>query len=87
LTPELRQQIEASDSVHGAVIEQVTPGSAADNAGLQPGDVITEVNRTPVHSAADVKSALSNIKQGDDAMVLVWSRGGTSFRVLHATQG
>jgi serine protease Do len=87
LTPEVRQQIDAGESVNGAVVEQVTPGSSADNAGLQPGDVITEVNRTPVHSASDVKNALANVKQGDDVMVLVWSRGGSSFRVLHATQG
>ena len=87
LTPEVRQQLNANDSVQGAVVGQVTPGSPADNAGLQQGDIITEVNRTPVHSAADVKNALSNVKPGDDAMVLVWSHGGSSFRVMHPNQG
>ena len=43
LTPDLRQQLQAGDDVHGAVIQQVIPGSPADNAGLQQGDVITEV--------------------------------------------
>ncbi|HYL94174.1 MAG TPA: DegQ family serine endoprotease [Terriglobales bacterium] len=87
LTPDLRQQLQAGDNVHGAVIEQVTPGSAADNAGLQRGDVITQVNRQPVHSAADVQKALANVPKDSDALVLVWSNAGSTFRVLHPTQG
>jgi serine protease Do len=87
LTPDFRQQLQVSDDVHGAVIEQVTPGSPADNAGLQQGDVITEVDRHPVRSAADVQKALSNIPKDSDALVLVWSNAGSSFRVLHPAQG
>jgi len=87
LSPEARQQLQANDSVQGAVVGQVTPGSPADNAGLQPGDVIIEVNRKPVKSASDAKAALSGIADGGDALVLVWSRGGSSFRVLHPSQG
>jgi serine protease Do len=84
ITPELREQLQASSDVHGAVVEQVQPGSAADNAGLQRGDVIVEVNRHPVQNAADVQKALSAVPDGQDALVLVWSSGGTTFRVLHA---
>ena len=87
LTPDVRQQLQAGNDVHGAVIQQVTPGSAADNAGLQQGEVITEVNRQPVHSAADVQKALSSVPKDSDALVLVWSNAGSTFRVLHPTQG
>jgi len=87
LTPDLRQQLQAGDDLHGAVIQQVIPGSPADNAGLQQGEVITEVNRQPVHSAADVQKALSSIAKDSDVMVLVWSNGGSTFRVLHPSQG
>ena len=79
----MRQQVQAGDDVHGAVVEQVTPGSPADNAGLQSGEVITEVNRHPVYSAADVQKALSSVPKDSDALVLVWSKDGSSFRVLH----
>ncbi|MFY9948270.1 MAG: PDZ domain-containing protein, partial [Candidatus Sulfotelmatobacter sp.] len=85
MTPELRQQLQASNDVHGAVVEQVQPGSSADDAGLQRGDVIVQVDRKPVQSAADVQKALSAVPQGQDALVLVWSNGGTTFRVMHAT--
>jgi len=87
LTPEVRDQMQAGDNVHGAVIERVVPGSSADNAGLEAGDVIVEVNRHPVQSAADAQRNLSNIPKGQDALVLVWSNGGSTFRVLHPTQG
>jgi serine protease Do len=86
ITPEVRQQIQAPHDVEGAVIEQVQPGSAADNAGLQPGDVIVEVDRKPVRNAADVRQALSSIPKGKDALLLVWANGGNTFRVLHAPE-
>ncbi len=87
LTPEIRDQLQAPHDLHGAVIEQVQPGSPADNAGLQQGDIILEVNRRKVQSASDVKEALSNVKKGDDALLLVWSNGGNTFRVLHSPEG
>jgi len=87
LTPDVRDQLQAPTSLHGAVIEQVQPGSSADNAGLQQGDIILEVNRHKVQSASDVQQALSSIPKGQDALVLVWSNGGNTFRVLHSPEG
>ena len=81
-----RDQLQIPGSVHGAVVEDVQPGSPADNAGLQRGDVIVEVNRHPEQSSADVAKALSDIPKGQDALVLVWSNGGNTFRVLHPSQ-
>lgn len=87
LTPELRDQLQAPRDLHGALIEQVQPGSSADNAGLQRGDVILEVNRHKVQSVADVQQALNSVAKGQDALILVWSNGGNSFRVLHSPDG
>jgi serine protease Do len=83
LTPDERNELQAQKSVHGAIVEDVQPGSPADNAGLQRGDVIMEVNRHSVKSAAEVAQVLSNVPNGQDALVLVWSKGGSTFRVLH----
>jgi len=69
------------------VIEQVQPGSSADDSGLRPGDVILQVNRKDVQSASDVKDALASVPKGQDALLLIWSNGGSSFRVLHAPEG
>jgi serine protease Do len=90
LSSDVRDQIQAPRDLNGAVVERVLPGSSADNAGLQPGDVIVSVNRKNVSSAADVQKALANVPKGQDALLLVWSNGGNTFRVLHApdaTQG
>jgi serine protease Do len=87
LNPDLREQLQAPSDIHGAVIENVRPGSPADNAGLQRGDVIVEVNRQSVQSASDAAQALGKVDKGQEVLVLVWSNGGNSFRVLHATQG
>ena len=48
--------------------------------------MIVEVDRKPVQSAADVQKALSSVPKGQDALVLVWSNGGNTFRVLHAAE-
>jgi serine protease Do len=87
LTPEMRSQIQGPSDLRGAVIERIQPGSPADNAGLRSGDVILEVNRHEVKSAADVQQALSSVAKGQDALLLVWSNGGNTFRVLHAPEG
>lgn len=87
LTPDVRSQIQAPRSVDGAVIENVGTGSPADDAGLQQGDVIVSVNRKPVHNASEAAQALSSVPQGQDALLLVWSEGGETFRVLHPSQG
>ncbi len=87
MTAELREQLRAPDDLHGAVIERVQPGSPSDDAGLQPGQVIMGVNRHETKDASDVQQALASVPKGQDAMVLIWSHGGSTFRVLHASNG
>jgi len=87
LTPDMRQQLQVPADVNGAVVGNVQPGSPADNAGLQRGDVIVEVNRRAVRSDADAIDQLKGIPKGQDALVLVWSNGGSTYRVLHPNQG
>jgi serine protease Do len=86
LTPDIREQLQVPSDVKGAVVGQVQPGSPADDAGLSRGDVIEEVNREGVQSSADAKKALTSIANGKDALVLVWSHGGSTYRVLHSPE-
>ncbi|HWC19060.1 MAG TPA: Do family serine endopeptidase [Terriglobales bacterium] len=83
LNPDVREQLQAPSDMQGAVVARVQPGSPADNAGISSGDIIESVNRKPVNSAQDVQQALSKIPDGQDALVLVWSQGGSTFRVMH----
>src|SRR5262249_35205736 len=87
LTPDLRDQLRLPSNVQGAVVSNVQPGSPADNAGISRGDVIVEVNRHNVQSAKEVQTQLGSVAEGQDALLLVWTRGGSNFFVLHAAEG
>ncbi len=87
LSSDVRQQLQIPSEVHGVAVEQVRPGSAADDAGLAPGDVIQEVDRKPVSSTQQFSDSVHAVPQGKDILLLVWSKGGSSFRVVHPDNG
>ena len=83
LTSDTRQQINAPDEVHGVVVQNVRPASPADEAGLQPGDVILEVDRHATTSASAFANEVHNNPAGKDILLLVWSKGNASYRTVH----
>jgi serine protease Do len=87
LTPDARQQGNVPDQVHGVVVQNVRPGSPADDAGIQPGDVILEVNRKPADSASQFADEVHRGGDGKDILLLVWSKGNASYRTLHPDHG
>jgi serine protease Do len=87
LAPDVREELQLPANVRGVVVTNVQPGSPADNAGISRGDVIAEVNRKSVQSVGDVQRELGGVAQGQDALLLIWSRGGSSFIVLHSAEG
>jgi serine protease Do len=87
LNQDARQQLQLPAELKGAAIANVRPGSPADDAGLQPGDVVLEVNRKPVTSAEQFASAVHANPAGKDLLLLVWSKGNNSYRVVHPTDG
>jgi serine protease Do len=86
LTAEARQQFNVPEQVHGVLVQNVRSGSPADDAGLQPGDVILEVNRKPSESASQFASAVHQDKDGKELLILVWSKGNSSYRTIHPDQ-
>jgi len=86
LTPDVRNELRAPSSVSGAIVNEVIPGSPADNAGISRGDIIMEVDRKPMKSLSEVADALRDVPKGQDALVLVWSNGGSTFRVLRSQE-
>jgi serine protease Do len=86
LTQDARQQLNIPSNVHGAAVASVRPASPADDAGLTPGDVIEEVDRKPVENAQQFADDMHAVPPGKDILLLVWSHGGASYRVVHPAQ-
>jgi len=87
MAPDVHDQLRLPANVKGVVVTNVQPGSPADNAGISRGDVILEVNRHTVQSVGDVQQQLNSVPQGQDALVLIWTGGGSNFLVMHASEG
>lgn len=77
VTPRLQQQLNMKDRL-GAVVVAVQPGSPAEEAGIQAGDVIREVNRTKIKDAADFRTALARLAKGSSVLLLL-KRGSTTY--------
>jgi serine protease Do len=87
LTADVRQQLHIPSQVNGVAVESVRPASPAEDAGLTPGDVILEVDRKPVASAEQFVNEAHAVPAGKDLLLLVWSRGNASYRVVHTDGG
>jgi S1-C subfamily serine protease len=61
----------------GAVVRAVDPRSAAERAGLKPGDLVTALGATPVRDAADLQVRLALLRTGEVAEFAVSRPGGT----------
>jgi serine protease Do len=73
VTPDLGVQLNYQGK--GVAVEQVIQGGPADQAGMQPGDVIQKVNGKDVTSNDDVVSTIKATKPGESISFQVWSGG------------
>src|SRR5436190_11251301 len=74
LTPEMADRLSVP-SGKGVVVQDVKPGSFADDIGLSRGDVVLEINKQPVNSEEDFDRIQSGLKSGQDVVFLVRQRG------------
>jgi S1-C subfamily serine protease len=65
----------------GVTVSQVTPGGAADKAGIVAGDVITAVNSQALTSLADLQNIVAGLIPGTPATVTAVCRDGTQKTV------
>jgi serine protease Do len=76
LTPEMADRLDMSAG-KGVIVQDVKPGSFAEDINLGRGDVILEVNKQPVNSEEDFAKVESSMKSGQDVVFLVRPRGST----------
>ncbi|MDR3505292.1 MAG: Do family serine endopeptidase [Acidocella sp.] len=78
LTPDARNQLNLPTSANGAVITAVKPNSLADQAGLQPGDLLVGVGATNVNTPDDAVAAIAAARKS--------SSGALALRIIRQGQ-
>ncbi len=78
LDAQVRQHFDVPQNIAGAVITEVAPESAAAEAGLKPGDVITEINRRPVRNAEDAVKLTERVPN-KSTLLHIWSGRGSRY--------
>ena len=63
------------DWVVGVYIRSVSPDSAADNAGIAIGDIITKLDNEEINTMDALKEALRNHRAGGAATITIWREG------------
>jgi serine protease Do len=82
LSPDIARQLGLPATLAGVVITGVSPDSAAADAGVQPGDVILEVNRQVVRSVTDLKRINGKLSKNESVLLLINRRGGKLFLAI-----
>ena len=74
VTAELAAQADLTE-IDGVYVAEVQRESPAEKAGIQTGDVITEINLNTVHNSAGLQEQISKLRPGEKAVVTVFRKG------------
>lgn len=78
VTPPLARQMDLPVN-HGVVVTDIEEGSLAEASGLQPGDVVLELNRQHVNNFAILQRLADPLKPADLALLLVNRQGNVMY--------
>jgi len=82
ITADVARRLRLQDNTRGALVVDVDASSAAARAGLQPGDVIIDVNRQPVTNSAEAQRELAKVVSGRSASLVVIHQGQERFVII-----
>ena len=83
LTPEIARQLNLPRGTQGVVVSNVETGSAAEEAGLQGGDVIVELNRKSIRNLDDFRKASRLLGKKDSVLMLISRQGSRIFIAIN----
>ena len=75
LTPSMAKTLGLPESTRGVYVESVLEGGPADEAGMEPGDVIVAIDGKPAKSAYQVMSRIASIPPGTRLRLTVLRQG------------
>jgi len=59
----------------GALVQRVEPGSPAEKAGIEAGDIIVQFNAGTIEKSGDLPRLVGNTKPGTKSSITVWRKG------------
>jgi len=87
ISPELRERLDLPKGAKGAVVSGVQPGSPAEQAGIQPGDVIVGVGSQQVASPEDAVRAIRAAGKDHNLALRILRDGHSLFVAVNLTPG
>lgn len=84
LTPALQKTYGLPSTIDGVIVLSVEPGGIADQAGLSTGDVITQIDKTPVTDLDDFFTAIED-DSNTTALMDVYSQGTMGYIALETS--
>ena len=79
INPKWQRMFHLKDKT-GVVVIDILPASPADNAGIQAGDIIKEINRKPIRNITEFTTLLSQMEKDKPELFLI-KRGAQTFYV------
>jgi serine protease Do len=83
ITPEVSHQLNLPRGTQGVVVNDVESGSAAEEAGIQRGDVIVELNRKAVRNTDDFRRLSKSVGKDDSVLLLLVRQGRRIFVAIN----
>jgi len=80
LTPQIGRELGLPADTQGVVVTEVSPGSPAEEAGIERGDVIQELGRKPVTAVDQFSRGVQQV--GNQSLLLLINRAGNHFYVV-----
>jgi serine protease Do len=87
LTPLLRERFEVDPGMTGVAVLEVDPAGSAAEKGIQPGDIILEVDRQKVASPADIEARMKAAKGERKAVLFLINRNNQNVHIALPTEG
>ncbi len=81
VTPDLAERMDVPAG-KGVIVQEVKPGSFAEDVSVNRGDIILEINKQPVNTEEEFHRIESALKSGQDVVFLLKPRGRGSNTVL-----
>jgi serine protease Do len=82
ITPELARRFSIKEGDAGVIVVKIDPGSKAFEAGIRPGDMVTQINQKDIATIEDYNKAVLKLKAKERILLLIRRKGEDLFLTI-----